>query len=601
MHIHRLYTFLVLIILISLSCTGVSETEKTVQTDISKTQGHERVINTREYSGNSGAIIFSLNNLEENELKNAIDRIIRVFAEIEVPVDVAVDAPDSQDKYDDLEFLVAYSDAGLIDISLDGADLMWLDADTNNADNALASLKSEIETDMHYINDKFGYAPVSCYFPYEMFNKYNYNALQERGFSIVSSKESGEFTASRQPVTWTGQVDNSGLYRLPVIAEVAYPGIEPLAEATANIDDDNSIIIKKIDASIKEIGIAVISIEPRDLLDIKGHFDSEKLSRLSKLVKECNHHGEIITFKGWQSYAASYISTSKSSERILPDYQGGPTVIFRLDDVSKGWYEEVDKALIEIFKGNGVPLDCGVISNAGGNDSYELPWLKEYFEQGNVGISLHGFDWDYYQLDTTKSGLSYEYIKFKLQKARENYLYYYGAVPVAVTVPTDFYDKAGYQAVKDAGFKIFSTLSIVEPYPSTVPVDFNGKKDLNGMIRIPTACDLCGWDSDKQIFTGPYDVSELMKIPDFCKYYEGISAQITDRVFGYMVCRELSELNVAVISIHPSAFVDKDGNIDRVKMQKVDAIIKWVKTFASVTTFEQWYNYNALSNETVTM
>jgi hypothetical protein len=53
-------------------------------------------------------------------------------------------------------------------------------------------------------------------------------------------------------------------------------------------------------------------------------------------------------------------------------------------------------------------------------------------------------------------------------------------------------------------------------------------------------------------------------------------------------------LNVAVISLHPSAFADQTGKIDKGRLEKVDAIVKWVKTFATVTTFEQWYNYNAL-------
>jgi hypothetical protein len=53
----------------------------------------------------------------------------------------------------------------------------------------------------------------------------------------------------------------------------------------------------------------------------------------------------------------------------------------------------------------------------------------------------------------------------------------------------------------------------------------------------------------------------------------------------------LSQLGVAGVGIHPTAFLDNDGKPDQAKLQKLDAIVKWVKTFATITTFEQWYNY----------
>ena len=84
-----------------------------------------------------------------------------------------------------------------------------------------------------------------------------------------------------------------------------------------------------------------------------------------------------------------------------------------------------------------------------------------------------------------------------------------------------------------------------------------------------------------------YDASQLMKTTDYCKYYQGITAQGPDPNFGYMVCSELGMLNVVVLSIHPSAFADKDGKIDRNKLQKLDAIVKWVKTFAGITGSER--------------
>lgn len=35
--------------------------------------------------------------------------------------------------------------------------------------------------------------------------------------------------------------------------------------------------------------------------------------------------------------------------------------------------------------------------------------------------------------------------------------------------------------------------------------------------------------------------------------------------------------------------------LDQSRIDKIDAIVKWVKTFASVTTFEQWYNFYSIA------
>ena len=553
---------------------------------------HRRQIETPTYSGNRGAIIFSVNHIEDKSLYGVTDRIIRVFAEKEIPVDIAIYelAPGGQKGA--FNFLMPFVDAGLIDLSVDGAEISWLDTDTPNVENAYVVLKSHLAGQVSFIGGVFGSVPAACVFPYEEFNEYNYRVLQDTGFSIISSEEKGSFTSSRQPVTWSGQADSRGLYRLPVVVEASFLTVNPLIEAKPTvIIDENKQYLKRISENIKSFGVSVVSIQPRSFTTADGKVDNNKLKQLSELIRQSTQYGEIVTFNGWMRYAANYIGVKQTKSRVLPPYNGGPTVIFRLDDVSKGWHEDADKALIEVFKSNGVPLDCGVISNVSGTNSYELSWLKQYSDEGSVGISVHGFDWTYYQLDTTKSGLTYEQIKFKLQKARDQFLNYYGVAPVAITVPTDFYDQNGYKAVEDAGFKIFATQIAVEPHPSTVPVDFDGHKDPNGMYRLPTACDVSIWENDR--FTDVYDVSKLAKVTDYCKYYQALSTTMTDDKFGYMVCSEMGMLNVAVISLHPSAFVASNGKLDQSRIDKVDAIIKWVKTFAAVTTFEQWYNFHS--------
>jgi hypothetical protein len=244
-----------------------------------------------------------------------------------------------------------------------------------------------------------------------------------------------------------------------------------------------------------------------------------------------------------------------------------------------------------------------------------MPWLKKYLEKGTIGISVHGYDWTYYQFDTThdlqslkliqgdvctlpgaadqsypKEKLTYAYIKLKLMQARDAYLQYFGVVPIALTVPTDFYDETGYRAIKDAGFKIFATQITADEHPSIVPVDFFGHRDPDGMYRIPTATDVCIWD--ECTWGDVFDISKLMTITDYCKYHTAWD-DIVYNDFGAMLCGLLGNLGVAAIGIHPDAFVGIDGKPNQAKLDKLDTIIKWCKTIAKITTFEQWYNYTS--------
>ena len=239
--------------------------------------------------------------------------------------------------------------------------------------------------------------------------------------------------------------------------------------------------------------------------------------------------------------------------------------------------------------------------------------MKKYVQQGDIGISVHGYDWTYYQFDTThdlqsqqllagdtcavpgveqppppKETLTYSYIRMKLMKARDAYLQYFGVVPVALTVPTDFFDETGYRAINDAGFKIFATQITAEPHPSTVTSNFNGQRDPNGMYRIPTATDVCTWDNCT--WGDIFEIDNLMSITDYCKYHAAWD-EVLYNDFGAMLCTVLGDLGVAAVGVHPDAFVGIDGKPNQAKLQKLDKIIKWCKTFATITTFEQWYNY----------
>jgi hypothetical protein len=116
------------------------------------------------------------------------------------------------------------------------------------------------------------------------------------------------------------------------------------------------------------------------------------------------------------------------------------------------------------------------------------------------------------------------------------------------------------------------------------------------MYRIPTASDVTQWDADSQQWGDIIDISSLASMQDVCKNYKAYSQAGSFSPFGYSLCSVLANIDVAAIGLHPSAFVDKNGKPDHEKIQKINAIVKWVKTFATITTFEQWYNYTSNRN-----
>ena len=549
---------------------------------------HTRRVETTAYTGDHGAIIFSLCQVEDIKLAGAIDSIIRVFAENSVPVDVALQ-PGSEVKYPELmNSIREYEDAGIVDISVDGSEVNWVDSDSPFVQNAAAELKSQLSRQRAVTSAYFGSQLAACVFPYESLNEYNYKVLQDVGFRIISTQNPEGFISSRKPVNWQAKSDPGSLCRLPIVGIVNYRG-------TSSLKDVDEVIIREANKGLDRPGIAVIEIEPVYFMGDNGKVDTVGIQQLDSLVKAFKNMGEVVTFNAWIRYAAGYF-TATLAKRTIPAYNGGSAVIFRLDDVCTGWHEDVDQEIIEIFKSNGVPLDCGVISNVNGTDSYVIPWLRKYLNDGNVGISVHGYDWTYYQLDTSKSNLTYQYIQHKLMKAGDDYLKYFGVSPVAVTVPTDYYDETGYRAIVEAGFQVFSTQILIEPHPSNEPVDYYGKRDQEGIYRIPNASDVTQWNANTMQWGDVIDITELASMKDVCKNYKIYSQSASFSPFGYSLCFVLSNIDVAAISLHPSAFVDKNGKPDHEKIKKIDPIVKWVKTFATITTFEQWYNYTSNRN-----
>lgn len=564
---------------------------------------HTRKLQTSPFEGGS-AVIFVLDQIDDDKHIEAVQEIIRVFAENDASLDVAVKPPEKNFGLNEsTRELTYFSDAGILDTSVDGHYVSWLKTQTSLTGGEYAAFTANLVLIRDQIKYIFGSAVYSCLLPTAAINEANYRALQDSGFKVIAYSDSDALKPSIKPVNWSGQVDTGGLYRLPVVGKV------DLSQKS----DNSTVLFGAVKQSINSLGVAVIEFPVASVLDLNNKPDTAKLLQLSALVKSCQALGEVTTLENWYEYIIGCPLDSEGLKRPLPPYHGGPVIIFRLDDVARGYKEEVVQEIIKVFERNGVPVDCGVVSNVDGTKSYEIPWLKQYVDDNVVGISVHGYDWTYYQLDikqnylkhldenpcinvyaakaeAEKAKVTYEELKYKLIQARCKFLKYFGVNPVSFTVPTDYYDELGYKAIQDAGYKVFSVHKSVEPCPSLKPVDYNCQVDLeNGMYRIPTASDMCIWYNCQ--WTNVIDLDKPMKQKDYCIYVEAYGESMEYNDYGISICTTMNTLGVAAIGLHPDCFVDKYGKPDMAKLEKVDTLIKWFKSFATIMTFEQWYRY----------
>ncbi len=329
--------------LLSISCAMIPAKPDAVTIVTQPSQeSHVRTMQTPLYSG-GGAIIFVMHQIDDSSLKDTADKIIRLFGENNAPLDVAAVPAAAKVGFKDASDLTYYVDAGIIDIGVDGYSISWLATDKVNTSSAYNELRTSLMSVREQFKFYFGEAPVTCVLPPDALTEDNYRVLQDSGFKVLCSANSDDLHPSNQPVTWAGKIDPVGLYRLPIVGNVDYS-----AASTAKIKgtfrpDTNSILLKAVDRSLERLGVAVIEIQPALFLGQNNRADTAKLALLANLVKSCQNICEITTLESWYQYSFSLISTTPCTQKPLPPYDVGPVIISRMDDVSKGYLEEIDQ------------------------------------------------------------------------------------------------------------------------------------------------------------------------------------------------------------------------------------------------------------------
>jgi len=609
-----LVTILILMSFITAATAGCNTTQNkpipqpspSGQQQPAQTVQFMRSTSTPPYTG-TPAVIFRMDDVAKGQNEDVTERIIRIFAKNNAPLDVGIIPHSNGQNSYEIPFLRTYLDTGIIDINMHGNRHVVSEFDTANSNQNYQTLKTDLITARSQFQQYFGSAPVAFTIPYDFFSADGYKAIQDAGFKIFSTQKAAEPCPSIQPLDSTCKEDLNGMSRLCTVIDVAKWDATKQQWGDIFSTDLNNELFYSIDWGFKNLGVAVVGIHPQAFLNDKGTADNDKLNKLDAIVKAVRQRNSITTFDAWYKFATTaFIMPPHVRASKTPPFNGGPGIILRLDDVERGIYEDTVEEMIKVFQRNGVPMDVGVLPFASGHISYNVPFLLKYLDAGVIDITVHGYRHTFAEFNTDISGASfdkldqalkpcfenaygqisytpvrtyYEDLKLGLIVTRERYKRYFGMYPVTFTIPNDFFNIDGYRAVQDAGFKIFSAQELIEEHPSaTVPVDFYGRPDANGMYRLPAFGSISDWDSLHCKFG---DILTLEDPDD--NLYESITYSLK------------STLNIAVIYLHPQAFVDNYSKPDPVKLKKLDKIVKYIidhkHIFGPIITFQSWYEW----------
>lgn len=548
------------------------------------------------YSGYRPAIIFVINNSGQGINDALISRIIRLFAENNATVSVAVVPCDGYYGTYNNDNLRHYVNAGVADVSMKYDRSCMVDSNSLCPDLDRTELELIFRDVKRQMTDFYNQKINACVLDDGLFCKETYEVLQETGFKVVTAENQDDKSPSISYVDYNGAQTSEGLFRLP------FAGAVNVLDKTTSLWGDvystqiDNELFKAVKFSIDQMGIALVNIPVEAFLD-NNQINEIRLADLEKLILFSQSLGEVITYSSWFDYMERYVMVPPFQRKNdTPAHNGKPAVIFRLDDVVGGWHEDTVKQIFGIFERNNIPLDIGITPYFDGRAAFEMPYIREYLDKGIIDISMHGYDWTYAQVETSTSRLTYDELLDSFINGKKQLTNYYGIEPVAFTVPNDFFDEAGFNAVKEAGFKIFATHYMYEFHPSTIPVDYNGIPDEHGMYRIPTATDVTVWDDINRRWGEVFNLSKLkgMKFYSFEQgvYYEiDIEDPVDYNDFYFTIKSNLNRLGVTSVGIHPDAFIMTNGEPDIKKLEQLEAVVLWVKDYCSITTFRQWYRH----------
>ena len=557
------------------------------------------------YNGGS-AIIFRLDDVVKGLNEDAIDKIVRVFGKNNVPLDVGI-VPHAEgvDSFA-IPLMKAYFDTGIIDLSVHGNRHTNLEFDTTRSGMSYEKLKSELEQARQQFKQFYGVAPISFTVAYDYFDETGYKAVQDAGFKIFSTQQALELYPSIKPVDYFGKPSVNGMLRLSTVSDVARWDNERHQWVDIFQADLKNELFSAIKSGLEKNQVVAVSIHAQAFMDANNKVDEAKINKLDTILKLSKNLGTITTFQAWNNFFADIVHLQQRKNKT-PAFLGGPSTIFRMDDAQRGVNEQAVEEIIKVFEQNKVPIDVGVMPFGAGETTYTIPFLLKYLDAGVIDISVHGYIDTFLEFNTVLSGTSfselpedlkgcfsdsygmssykpvgttYEGLMAGLLKTNIQFKHYFGFVPAAFTVPYDEFNEDGYKAVQDAGFKVFSSILQVDSYPSaTHPVDYWGRIATNGMYRLPSTGDVADWDSLKCRWGDILTISSPAD-PLYTTMKDGLAA-----------------INIAILRIHPQAFMDIGGNVDSEKLKKLDAIIKYViankSVFGQIITFQSWYEYTS--------
>ncbi|QLH02902.1 hypothetical protein C5F47_04735 [Nitrosopumilus cobalaminigenes] len=314
-------------------------------------------------------ISFRLDDIQDHWLADTQIRIIKLFAEKNIPLTVGI-----------VGELIG-TDEKLVSTIKDHVEKNNIEIANHSWDNdALVNLNENVQKEKilntnQKIIEIFETTPTIFVPPQNLYDSATIDILKENNFSYLISHVDDNDSIF---------IDDDLFYNVPATTET---GI--LIDSTQWKLHDKEYVKSKIIENLDTKGYSIVMIHPQEFsLNDQGEYDipnEESLEMLSQLLDEVVLLDSNIVNISKIEPTEAIIEQDVIEEEVIDTCN---CVAFRLDGVQDYWLNDVQMEIMSAFAEKNTPLTIGIIANAFGNDPKITEFVNSQLENRNSELEI---------------------------------------------------------------------------------------------------------------------------------------------------------------------------------------------------------------------
>ena len=304
------------------------------------------------------------------------------------------------------------------------------------------------------IKQIFGIKPQTFIPPLNHFNNDTLDVLRAVDITHISYHV---HTSEPPPFT------KSTLYHFPATSSTS--SIE-LQGVTPWRDVDGNKIFEEIKQAIPYYGYAVVNMHPYEFSNYTGLYtdypNATQIQQLDLLIDKVKAAGyRIVPIEDIDKTVQSSVQNPLPKSTVNQTVPNCNCIAFRLDFVSDRYLNNVDLAIIKLFKDKGVGLTAGVVGREIGQNAKVVLALKERAGNNNLPLKLANRGWD--NLDHTQ--YDQEIQSASIKKTEDKIAGMVGTKPLIFIPPFNKFDNSTIAALQENDIRYISSSVALDPGP----------------------------------------------------------------------------------------------------------------------------------------